>query len=334
MAFDSSSIDFDFFPDACRAADMDTRMLQELGASLAYLADSCQGAFRMDEGRIAHLTDHLANGRPVAPTVFADYFDAAYATMEQNFAKAEAAFARLEAHPMPNTWPDMDIVRLGDPALGEDTDRFICMMNSDPSIDLSFEPASEDLALDFRKRLDEGFALLDQTLPELAAEIRNIIRLLVICASDPDKYYQFDGGSHYQLWGALFLNARFHQDRIAVAEVLAHEAAHSLLFGFCTDEPLVTNPDDEVYASPLRVDERPMDGIYHATYVSARMHWAMTQIAGSGVITEDERTHALSCASRDMKSFYDGLAVVEAHGETTALGKALMANAKAYMDAA
>jgi HEXXH motif-containing protein len=47
-----------------------------------------------------------------------------------------------------------------------------------------------------------------------------------------------------------------------VAEVLTHEAGHSLLFGLTVDEPLVLNLDDVLYPSPLREDPRPMDDIY------------------------------------------------------------------------
>ena len=37
------------------------------------------------------------------------------------------------------------------------------------------------------------------------------------------------------------------------------------------DEPLVQNAPDESYHSPLRADDRPMDGVFHATLVCARL---------------------------------------------------------------
>ena len=71
---------------------------------------------------------------------------------------------------------------------------------------------------------------------------------------------------------------------LSLLETLAHEAAHSLLFGIQISGPLVLNPDDARFASPLRVDLRPMDGVYHATFVSARMHFAMQELLASGLL--------------------------------------------------
>jgi HEXXH motif-containing protein len=54
---------------------------------------------------------------------------------------------------------------------------------------------------------------------------------------------------------------------------LTHEAAHSLLLGYTLGAPLVESDPAERFSSPLREDLRPMDGIVHATYVLARMHY-------------------------------------------------------------
>ena len=115
-------------------------------------------------------------------------------------------------------------------------------------------------------------------------------------------------------------------------EVIAHESAHSLLFGFCTDEPLVENRGDELYTSPLRPDPRPMDGIYHATFVSARMHLAMSRLAESGMLDQESRDAAIRAAASDAANFEAGYAVVRDHGRLTRTGRALMDSARAYMD--
>jgi HEXXH motif-containing protein len=193
-------------------------------------------------------------------------------------------------------------------------------------------PPSAELAADFRRRLESGLDLLAAELPELAGEVRAIIRDFIIVAGDPTGEVQLDGGSHYQLWGALFLNGAFHQDDVSVVEVVAHESAHSLLFGFCTHEPLVLNEDEERYASPLRQDKRPMDGIYHATFVSARMHLAMSTLALSPRLSAAERERALAAARLDLANFDAGYAVVEAAGRLTPLGRQLMDNARRYVE--
>ena len=104
-----------------------------------------------------------------------------------------------------------------------------------------------------------------------------------------------------------------------------------LLFGFCTEEPLVLNDDDELFRSPLRIDPRPMDGIYHATFVLARMHWAMTKLINDSRVSPEQRELAIQAARVDRRHFSDGLAIVEAHARLTPMGAALMDGARQYM---
>src|SRR5690606_11375550 len=120
-------------------------------------------------------------------------------------------------------------------------------------------------------RFASSHRLLSVAIPELAAEFDALVSQVIMVEGNPVAKYQFDGGSSYMLWGGLFLNATSHQNDVALIEVMAHESAHILLFGYASDEALVNNDDDTLYHSPLRVDPRPMDGIFHATYVSARM---------------------------------------------------------------
>ena len=139
-------------------------------------------------------------------------------------------------------------------------------------------PPSSETADQFAGRFERGLNLLKKAAPELAGEVEAIVHEVIPIIGVPGKKMQIDGGSHYQLWGALFLNAGFHPTDEAMAEVIAHESAHSLLFGLCTHQTLVLNDDADGYPSPLREDLRPMDGIYHATFVSARMYWAMNRL--------------------------------------------------------
>jgi HEXXH motif-containing protein len=110
-------------------------------------------------------------------------------------------------------------------------------------------------------------------------------RFVLVVADDATMH--FEAGSSYRLWGAMLLNAVRRKTRIEIIESVAHENAHSRLFGLCTEEPAVQNPDQELYPSPLRVDPRPMDGVYHATFVSARMHWTMSRVIASGLLTAE-----------------------------------------------
>jgi hypothetical protein len=323
-------IDFKFLPNAARARLLDRRMHEELAQSLRHVSQACRDACSDISAALEPVIALIDSGATVPPGTFGRYYELTSALMRDEVANALAISCELfEA----TIFPLEPVVALGDPQLA-DSALYHRMMNSDETQDISFEPPAPAVADAFRERLTAGFALLDRTIPELAEEVRAIVRQIVIAGGDPTRKLQFDGASHYQLWGALFLNGSFHPDAIAVAEVLAHETAHSLLFGFCTEEALVENDDDELFPSPLRTDLRPMDGIYHATFVSARMHWAMSTLSRSDALSEPERKRAAEAAAADMENFHSGLGIVQTRGRLTATGERLMASAKEYMDSA
>jgi acyl-CoA synthetase (AMP-forming)/AMP-acid ligase II len=123
----------------------------------------------------------------------------------------------------------------------------------------------------FATGVPAAFSLLEQTDAALAAEIRGLI-VQVIGSAPLSPAMSFGGVTSLTLWGAVTLNTELHRTPLAIAEALVHEGAHMLLFGYAVDERLVRNPDSERFASPLRSDPRPMDGVFHATFVCARLH--------------------------------------------------------------
>jgi len=322
-------MDMSFRPDRQRARKLNFRMNSELGESLQHVCDQAQGELSYDRIALRTLVDHLLEGRNVPPATFAHYFElvkAIYADAREEAERRLKLLAETDLSERP-----LEITALGSPELEEATQIYFAKWSENMGPSLGFREPTGKIAQEFQVRLSEGLDLVRQALPELHGEIEAIIHQIVIVGSNPESKYQVDGGSHFQLWGALFLNGHFHPDRIAVAEVLAHESAHSLLFSFCTDEALTNNDEEMTYKSPLRPDPRPMDGIYHATFVSARMHWAMTELAKFGGLTADERARALKCAEEDRLNFLSGYSVVEQHGDLTETGATLMANARDYI---
>ncbi len=319
----------DFFPSAQRAIDLNTGMNTELGLSLAHICEQAAGEIDFDQDALAGLCQHLRSGGNVAPAVFGTYYNLVQAIYQDDEAEARNLFAYLaESQPWAN---GASIMALDDPHHQRASEIYLQKWNESLDDGITFAAPRPDIVADFRTRLAEGRDLLRETIPELSGELDAIIRQFVIIGRDGATDYQVDGGSHYQLWGALFLNGHFHQDRVAVAEVLAHESAHSFLFGFCTHEALTNNDQNTRYPSPLRHDLRPMDGIYHATFVSARMHWAMMTLSKSPLLTSEERQRAIAAAEADYTNFFAGHGVVAEHGELTSIGEQLMGGAHAYM---
>jgi len=315
----------DFLPNPDRGRALDRRMLRELAASLGHIAGACADSAPAIATALSGSRAILDGGGALPPAAFGLYFDLGAALLAGDVARATTAAETLAQIAPRGDALLMDHVGGGAPDLeavlklrmGEGAARFAAI--------------SPDMHRDFAALVAEGLALLDEGLPALSGEVRAIVHHMLFAQAPAGAKIEFDGASHYQFWGLLFLNPRHHRTPLAVAEVLAHEAGHSLLFGLTVDEPLVLNPDHELYPSPLRVDPRPMDGIYHATFVSARMAWAMEALAVSGLLTAAEREAAFAAAAQDRNNFARGDAVVAAHGRLSATGQAVLDNARAWI---
>lgn len=100
------------------------------------------------------------------------------------------------------------------------------------------------------------------------------------------------------------------------------------------DEPLLHNSPDERYPSPLRDDLRPLEGIYHATFVSARMHRAIKTLLESKTLSPELEKMARKDLEADARRFKEGFEVIQRHGKLTEIGQAILRNAAEYMAAA
>ncbi len=323
-----TSLQHHFEPDGARARAMDARSHALLADSLEHI--QAQAAHVLGAGgSLERVVSAMRSGARFGPYTFGLYYKLALALMEERPDDARQLAERLTLSPQhrgPLVLRALDDLPADQAALYQE------LMDTDPQTRFGLQAPPPSLALAFRDRFKTAFATLQKVSPDLASEFSGLIRDVCMVVGDRQARYQFDGGSSYMLWGGLFLNIESHETNVQLVEVLAHESGHSLLFGHSLDEALVLNEDDELYTSPLRVDPRPMDGIYHATYVSARMHWVMTRLLESGELSDEERTQAERARLADTENFEAGHEVVSRHGRLTRTGQAVMAEARRYMD--
>ncbi len=314
---------FDFRPNAARTRQVAARVREGL-------AESLEAAFRaLGEQRPAG-TELLAQMRagPIAPRVFGAYTELVEAIFAED-TDAALAIADELCTPDFGRAHALRVVTLDDRQLGRgQTARYRRLVDDDQEVGLALA-ALEGAAFDqAAQRVNGALALLDAGVPELAEELRALVHEVVVV--DKLGHWPF-GASSFQLWGALFLKLAPEASRVELAEALAHESAHALLFGFSMGRPLVKNEPDELYPSPLRSDPRPMDGVVHATYVTARMHYTAMRLLASGLLTEAETSEARSLIKRNERGYAEGVAVVDSDARWTKPGEAALSSAKAYM---
>lgn len=315
-----------FAPSPARGQALDQGMQQDLLGSLCHLAERAPETLA---GPLAAPIASLRSGRPLGPEAFGLYYD-----MTEHLLAAEIAPALQAAHRLaacaPRTHREPWRVLGRGSVAAHSLDAILDRRLGDESADFRALPERDVQA--FGALLEQGLALLADGAPALHAEITAITRDILLAQAPADAELTFDGASHYQFWGLLLLNPVHHPDRLAVAEVLAHESGHSVLFGLCREQTLSENADDERYPSPLRPDPRPMDGIIHATYVSARMAWAMCELARSGALTAQEEARARTLAIEDCRRFRAGLQTVKQHARLTPLGQEVLQGAQNWVD--
>ena len=322
---------FGFGPDQARALRMDARMRKRLAESLAYIGSVAEHRvpFRRDtfDGLL-----HRISRAPVSPLVFGVYCDLVLAITAGRLDEAAGLLDEIVA--ASDEAPTGLIVRaLGDPAHDPDAARVQRLVDTDRDRPVVLCPPPPEMVDEAHRRIGAAFALLDAGFPALADELRTLIREIVLTVNDPDAPSRFDGASSFMLWGAMVLSAEIGARPIALVEGLAHESGHSVLFGLCADGPLVENDDVDRFASPLRSDPRPMDGIVHAAFVVARMHQAVRTILEAGVLGDDDAEYARASLDQHARAFQRGIDTIDRHARLTPLGRQIMAGARDYMAA-
>jgi HEXXH motif-containing protein len=318
-------------PGAERAAALDRRMRERLEASLHYLVSEVSGPLAVDPSLLEGFCARLRSG-PVPPLAFGAYFELVLALESGELESARELLLELAA--APNHAGGPLVLELADLAADRAAGRYHRLIDTDPNEPFQVLPPPPELAAACRQRIAGAFALLERGDPELAREIRGLLREIVLAVGPIRRgSMTFDGASSFMLWGAIVLNPRMFESALDVAQALAHESGHNLLFGLCVDGSLVENDDEPRYTSPLRRDLRPMDGIVHATFVTARMHRSLVRLGASGVLSDDEGAQTDRLLADHVRNFAMGWEIVDRDARLTERGRRIMTDARRHMEA-
>jgi len=304
-------------------------MRRDLAGSLRYIFNQANGQLAIPEEPFQEFLRRLES-HPVSPLAFSFYCDAVLAIEDDDVEEASRLLGELIQLPAHPGGPV--VTALTDPGQDAMAGRFVRFIDTDPTIEFEVFAPTRDAADKCRGLISAAFALMDAGDPEQAAEIRALLREIVMAAGTEDpKALTFDGASSFMLWGGIIINANRREGELAMAQMLTHESTHNLLFGLSADGPLVENSDEELYSSPLRKDPRPMDGIYHATFVTARMHRVVQRLLESGVLSASLQEKARKELADNRRLFEQGIKVVREHGKLTPPGEAIIRGAENYM---
>jgi hypothetical protein len=322
-----------FAPGGERGLAVQQEMSRRLGGSLRHIFERAQVAAGLPDDQIAPLLRLLDAGARAHPEAFGLHSDILQAIAVGDLDAVRADFDELAGRPF--TVGSTVVRPFNDATFSPSSkDRYRRYAGSDPDAPLVLTGPTDDEFAAFSSRLDDARDLLARGAPEVADEVNCLVSEIVVATvDDPDPDRVFDGISVFDLWGAVFVNPRRHSTVLEVVEVLVHEAAHSLLFGFCVDEPLVLNPQSERFSSPVRADARPMDGVFHGAYVIAALDYLYRRLSATGALSPDDQAMVTERLSEYGKPFEAGMAVIREHAALTDTGRRIIDSADAHMRA-
>jgi HEXXH motif-containing protein len=319
-----------FGANAERARAVDQSVRSELRRSFQTIFERFGGRLGDDGARLGGLLTELARS-PARPGLFGLYTELVESLSAEEWETAQGLADRILS--LERVLPGTRIVTLDDGDLGTDqAERYARLVDDDPERAIYIQPVTDKSSA--AATVTAALDLIEASAPGLAGEIRALTREIVMVEPDldPDTGVpsSFDGASTFYLWGAVFTTIE-GKSPVDIAQTLAHETGHLLLFGSMMGRPLVENDDEERYDSPLRRDPRPMEGVVHAAYVMARMHYVLAAILRSGKIPPDQRQEAEKQLRLYIDGFVDSLTTIDAHARFTERGAALFAEATEYM---
>ncbi len=319
---------WDLAPSLRRVAAIDAALRLRLASSLDYLADvaSLDGS---DDALLASIEASL-KAAPVSPWVFCLYSKLVaelsktsggnVAGLVQDIARA----ASLSAY--------QGVVAFRDPAVPVYWwDQFQLLFDTDRQRPFKPKAASGEAFALCNEDVEAGLALLKRGDPIWHDEVLRLVKMIVLGApGGAERADRFNGASTFFVWGAALLNGDLRRSPIAIVDLLVHESSHILLFGVSAESALTTNSGHERYDSPVRPDKRPIDGIFHACFVSTRVHLALDRLLESGALNAEETESAVDHRRYNGSSARVSLDMLERHAKPTALGEKILGTLRAY----
>lgn len=131
--------------------------------------------------------------------------------------------------------------------------------------------------------LREAFELVEAHLPEIADEIRLVLHQVVPVGYFDEKHLS---ASYAEAIGTVYMS--LHPNPLTMTEALVHEFQHNKLNALLYFDPVLTNLDNELYASPVRPDPRPLRGVLLAVHAFLPIARFYENLIASGAFSTKE----------------------------------------------
>jgi hypothetical protein len=164
------------------------------------------------------------------------------------------------------------------------------------------------------KELMEAEHLIEELNPALWDEYETYVSSVKLFSSRT-----IQGATSPRFFGNIYLRLPYSSEDpvFFYLEHLVHELSHLHLYAMMAEDPLFLNEATELFTSPLRPDKRPMMGIFHATFVLARIASIFRSYVEKYPLNEE----AKEILRKTEKAFSEGYQIVSTQAKLTERGR-------------
>ncbi|MEP2783899.1 MAG: HEXXH motif-containing putative peptide modification protein [Pseudoruegeria sp.] len=173
--------------------------------------------------------------------------------------------------------------------------------------------------------------ILKQSAPTWSEELSLLANQIYFAVGDTESGLRFGGAAVFDAFGSILMNPLGFQSVEAVLMAFVHESSHQQMFLYHLNDPILLNDASAVYTSPLRKQPRPMEGIFHAMWVSARMTVAAEAVL-SAAHDVPWKSDLRAQQIRAYDAFRDCEQTVAEHAKLTEFGQDLFDSARVTLD--
>lgn len=170
------------------------------------------------------------------------------------------------------------------------------------------------------KKITSALKEIKAISPIVYEEISNFVDGYLIINSN-----RFIAGSSFPLMSLVGLSDNLPIDKLI--DLIVHENAHQYIYHLTVFDELCSG--EGLYKSPLRKDPRPIEGIYHATYVVARLLYFYKCAQNKSASLHPDLIDSL--IETYLKKFWDGYEVLKKHARLTSVGEELLESCRDYI---
>lgn len=320
-AANSAAPIFTSSPDGANARAFRTELNGRIKSDIAKFARVSSRSLPTQSAALEAAVSRMQTGSRVSPLLFFWHQDLLAALQAQHLDGARTALERLTelAPHAAEMGPPLRVDTVAG-SMHEALTRIAAshtVTGDSPDVVTRVEPLEAERRATFGDWVTHAADRIGAADPDLLGEIRELVSEVRVYQGQGPR-----GVTSVLAFGAVFLRwpNNVHTGPAYVLETLVHEAAHLALYAVMSVDPLILNGYEGTFASPLRKDPRPLYGIFHQTFVLARLCRLWDKLIRVGEAWAEAKL------VEDHRLFLDGYRVIHENAQLTPAGNSIVAS--------